>query len=264
MEILKQCQIWHESNEYQQIIDTLEALPAEERTPEIDSELARAYNNQADPTKPEGINMLKRAVSLLAPHEEYFQGEHFWNFRMGYAYYYLDQEGVALRYFEKALETRPGDEDSQWFIDACRKQLALPHFEKNFRQRTEEAWAAFEKIEAEIRAFMYMDTNHERGDELIAKCSAVLEIAFEHIAFEIGFNSEKYELILSPEGLHANLFPLVYFQRHAPSSVLEHWNIWVGRLSSCDFTLHVDGWDISGEDVQIWTEPRGEEQISLT
>ena len=130
MEILKQCQIWHESNEYQQIIDTLEALPAEERTPEIDSELARAYNNQADPTKPEGINMLKRAVSLLAPHEEYFQGEHFWNFRMGYAYYYLDQEGVALRYFEKALETRPGDEDSQWFIDACRKQLALPHFEK--------------------------------------------------------------------------------------------------------------------------------------
>ena len=183
MEILKQCQIWHESNEYQQIIDTLEALPAEERTPEIDSELARAYNNQADPTKPEGINMLKRAVALLALHEEYFQGDHFWNFRMGYAYYYLNRESVALRYFEKALEARPGDEDSQWFIDACRKQLALPHFEKNFRQRTEEAWAAFEKIEAEIRAFMYMDTNHERGDELIAKCSAVLEIAFEDIAF---------------------------------------------------------------------------------
>ena len=75
MEILKQCQIWHESNKYQQIIDTLEALPAEERTPEIDSELARAYNNQADPTKPEGINMLKRAVTLLSLHEEHFQGD---------------------------------------------------------------------------------------------------------------------------------------------------------------------------------------------
>lgn len=264
MEILKQCQIWHESNEYQQIIDTLEALPAGERTPEIDSELARAYNNQADPTKPEGINMLKRAVTLLSLHEEHFQGDHFWNFRMGYAYYYLNRESVALRYFEKAVEARPGDEDSLWFIAACRKQLALPHFEKNFRQRTEEAWAAFEKIEAEIRAFMYMDTNHERGDELIAKCSAVLEIAFEDIAFEIGFNGEKYELILSPEGLRANLFPLVYFQQHAPSSVLEHWNIWVGRLSSCDFTLHANGWDISGEDVQVWTEPRGGDQIALT
>ena len=29
---------------------------------------------------------------------------------MGYAYYYLDQEGRALRYFEKALELHPGDD----------------------------------------------------------------------------------------------------------------------------------------------------------
>ena len=73
----------------------LEAIPAQERTPEMDSELARAYNNLADPYKPGGKEMLKKSIALLKPHEEYFAGDHYWNFRMGYSYFYLDQEGRA-------------------------------------------------------------------------------------------------------------------------------------------------------------------------
>ena len=42
MELLEQCRIWHENDEYQKIIDTLEAIPEGERTPEQDLELARA------------------------------------------------------------------------------------------------------------------------------------------------------------------------------------------------------------------------------
>ena len=40
MDILEQCQKWHEKGQYQKIIDALEAIPAEEHTPEMDSELA--------------------------------------------------------------------------------------------------------------------------------------------------------------------------------------------------------------------------------
>lgn len=40
MDLLKQCQQWFEQDEAQKVIDTLEAIPAEERTPELDSELA--------------------------------------------------------------------------------------------------------------------------------------------------------------------------------------------------------------------------------
>ena len=43
MELLEQCQKWNENDEFQKIIDALEAVPAQERTPEMDSELARAY-----------------------------------------------------------------------------------------------------------------------------------------------------------------------------------------------------------------------------
>ena len=45
MGILEQCQMWHEQDEYQKIADALEALPTDERTADVDMELARAYNN---------------------------------------------------------------------------------------------------------------------------------------------------------------------------------------------------------------------------
>ena len=35
MDLLKQCQQWFEQDEAQKVIDTLEAIPAEERTPEL-------------------------------------------------------------------------------------------------------------------------------------------------------------------------------------------------------------------------------------
>ena len=83
----------------------------------------------------EGRAQLRRALDLLRPYEETLKDDHCWNFRMAYAYYYLDQEGPALPYFERALEKRPGDEDTQYFIDACRRGLALPRFQRNFRER---------------------------------------------------------------------------------------------------------------------------------
>ena len=91
MDLLEQCQIWNENGEYQKIIRALEAIPAEQRTPETDSELARAYNNLADPAAPEGRALFRKAIALLEPHADYFKGDHCWNFRMAYAYYYLDK-----------------------------------------------------------------------------------------------------------------------------------------------------------------------------
>lgn len=103
MDILKQCQKWHEEDKHQKIVDALEAISAEERTPEMDMELARAYNNLADSSEPEGRKLLHQALELMQSHEEELGDTYSWNFRMGYAYYYLDQEGRALRHFEKAL-----------------------------------------------------------------------------------------------------------------------------------------------------------------
>ncbi len=260
MELLKQCQIWHENNEYKKIIDAIEEIPAGERTPEMDSELARAYNNEADGDDKE---LFRKAISLLKPHEEYFREDHCWNFRMGYAYYYLDQEGPAMYYFKQALKFLPGDEDTQAFIDDCRSRLSLPRFERNFRQRTREAWAAFSEQEAELRQLLDQKNREKVGEEMMRRCGDILELAFENPSFEMGFNGEKYELILSAEGDKAKLFELVYFKRHAPANVLKNWNIWVGRQPSRGFGLRWGNWEVSEQDVQVWVEKQGDE-VSLT
>ncbi|MFR5648925.1 MAG: DUF2185 domain-containing protein [[Eubacterium] siraeum] len=263
MDILKQCQKWHENNEHHKIIEALEGI--EERTPEMDSQLARAYNNEADHRTPEGRAMLKKAIALLKPHEEYFQGDHYWNFRMGYSYYYLDQGGRALPYFRKALEARPDDEDTKRFIEWCEADISRPWFSMCFRERTENWWETFAEMEAELRQMMDEDKDHTRGAELVAQMEGALNQAFDEISFEMGFNGEKHELILTPEGDKVKLFELVYFQKHAPKEVLEHWNILVGRQPIRNIGFRTDdGWDISGEDVQIWLEEQGENSFALS
>ena len=77
--------------------------------------------------------------------------------------------------------------------------------------------------------------------------------------------AKKHELILTPEGDEVKLFELVYFRKHAPKEVLEHWNILVGRQPIQNIGLRTDdGWDISGEDVQIWLEEQGENSFAIS
>ena len=252
MTLLEQCQVWHENEEDQKIIAEIEALPAEERTPELDSELARAYNNAADAGD---RAYFEKAIGLLAPHANYFAGDHLWNFRMGYAYYYLDREDRALPHFEAALAALPGDADTKSMIAYCHKGLSLPLFQRPFRIRVQEAWAAFENIEAELRALM--DAGSEHGEELIERCGTVLHIAFDDVSFELGKGGAKYELILTPEGERCKLFPLIYFARHAPASVHEHWDIRVGRTAFLG-ALRTGDCSIEMKDVAVWFAPDGD------
>ena len=258
MTLLEQCQYWHENEEYQKIIAELEALPAEERSPELDSELARAYNNAASV---EDRAYFEKAIALLTPHAELFAGDHLWNFRMGYSYYYLDREDCALPYFEEALAALPGDADTERMIESCRKMLALPLFGRPFRSRVQEAWAAFAQAETELRTLM--DSDEDCGEELIARVEEILRIAFDDVAFELGKGGAKYELILTPESMRIKLFSLVYFARLAPSSVREHWDIHVGRTASVGFALRTDDYSIEMEDVAVWFAQEGE-GIALT
>lgn len=255
MTLLEKCQKWHEAGQFPKIIEALEALGEDGRTPELASELARAYNNEADPNTSEGRLMLHRAIELLEPHEEALGATYLWNFRLGYAYYYLDQEGRALSRFRRAHEAKPEDKDAKEFMEDCLKRVTLPFFRVPFRERTQKAWTAFEGEEAEIRAMMDADKTHERGEEIVDRIERILRLAFEDVSFEVGFNGVKHELILTPEGNRMKLFELVYFRSHAPASVLRHWEITLGRRGTSGNELHAGGVRIGGEDVQAWLEP---------
>ena len=206
MDILEQCQKWHEKGQYQKIIDALEAIPVQKRTPEMDSELTRAYNNLADPHKPTCREMLKKALALLKPHEKYFQGDHYWNFRMGYSYYFLDQEGRALPYFRKALEKLPGDEDTQKLTDDCERRITLPQFTECFQERTENWWETFAEMEGSLRQMMDNDKDHTRGAELVAQ--------MEELKAEPSMLMSQLPDALKERGLELSTEPEAYLESY--------------------------------------------------
>ena len=102
MDILRQCQKWHEENKFRKIVDAIEALDDDHRSGELDLELARALNNLASfEDEPE---LYRKAVEALERCQDELENTHLWQFRMGYARYYMDQDGWALDHFRKALE----------------------------------------------------------------------------------------------------------------------------------------------------------------
>ena len=110
MDILQQCQKWHEKDQHQKIVDALTALPEAERTRRPTWSWPGPTTIWQSPASRREEKLLHQALELMQSLEEELGDTYSWNFRMGYAYYYLDQEGRALRYFEKALELHPGDD----------------------------------------------------------------------------------------------------------------------------------------------------------
>ena len=271
-EFLNQLEQWNEEDRYQEIIDAIETLPKETLDFTLTSALARAYNNLAiDVMPPEDRPLYQRALDLLLPLEDRLEEQvkqdpdaaHTWHFRVAYAYFYLDQESLALPHFEKALEARPGDEDTLEMIDRCHRNLALPLGKKSFRARTEEAWDDFLAGEKELRDLMDQEDREAVGEKLVDRCTELLSTAFADVAFELGHNGEKYELILVPEGDRTRLFQLAYFQKRAPKELLDKWNILVGRTRSSGFGLRMNGQDITPEDVQVWAEKTEDNGVGL-
>ncbi len=120
-ELLKQLNQWHEEDEYELIIRRIEQIPAAERDYDTVNHLARALNNA------ERYREALQQLQLVAARGE---DEHLWQYRVGYACYYLARYDQALTAFEKADRLEPGDEDTNNFIDWTR-----PKAEKMLKDR---------------------------------------------------------------------------------------------------------------------------------
>ena len=79
--------------------------------------LARSYNNQGN---------YNEAIEQLLSVKEECKEDALWFYRLGYAYYYLNQLDKAQKAFERSLELDPSDEDAKEYIENC-KNGVLPH-----------------------------------------------------------------------------------------------------------------------------------------
>lgn len=278
-----------QNKEYQKIIDTVETLPENQLTTELIFMLARAYNACNYSTVPSTDSaaagsqdflvryramtqiqaaadrtMAERALNLLLSIKETLAGDHEWNLEAGISCFYLGRDGEALPYFERALADCPGDKSIEEYINICQNHMACPTHLKPFRVRTMEAWHAFTDREADLRSLMDRGKTENVSEELVARCSEILTLAFDSPAFELGFNGEKYDLILSPEGDRVKLFQLAYFAKYAPESIRKHWNIIVGRPAFAKYAIRMHGLDVNAKDFQAWIEIQGEKKFELS
>lgn len=142
-DFLSRLEQWHQDNEYQKIIDCLEGLRSTQTLDyNLTCQLARAYNNIADPDQKGCQSQLKKAEELLRSVEVEGTDDPLWHYRLGYSLFYQDREKEALPCFQKALELDPEDEDTRFFIQECETYIVAR--ECNPEMYTEEDWKAVE------------------------------------------------------------------------------------------------------------------------
>ena len=113
--LLEKIEKLHDLEKYQEIIDLIEALPAEQLNTDLIGQLARAYNN---------VENYEKALELLKT-IEFEEGDSFlWNWRAGYSYFFLEDYTNAEKCFLKAYELDPSDEATCDFLKATYTSLS--------------------------------------------------------------------------------------------------------------------------------------------
>lgn len=266
--VLEKCGKLNEEGKVQEVIDLLEAIPEETRSPLLTSELARAYNNIAyseGKTEEESQAALRRALALLFSVRETENRKHSWQFRVGYAFYYLDREDEALPYFKRALALRPGDPDTVEFLHHCLRETSLPTPMPNFATRIKGFWDLFEKHTAALyTALKEADESHRA--EITEMITEAVHRCFDT---EWGVHVHVRDRILveiSPNDLFWNAILIGHICESTPEKLKDRWEFVNGiqakPLSECEFRF--DGKPVDIDKIRIWVNRTEEKDWKLS
>ena len=144
--LLEKIESLNEIEKYQEIIDLIEALPAEQLNTELMGELGRAYNN---------IEEYEKGLEILKSIENEVGDTALWNWRIGYSYFFLEDYTKAEKHFLKVYEQEPDDEKACDFLVGT--YIALGEIE-------EENGNSEKAIEYALEAKKYAKTRENKID----------------------------------------------------------------------------------------------------
>lgn len=220
-ELMEQIDEWHKAEKHQEIIDALEQIPEAERDFETTGFLARAYNN---------IEEYAKAAELLESVREEGTEDERWNFRMGYAQYFLCNYREALSYFSKARELEPENGDALSFIRQC--NMAMP-----LTRRVKEFWNWFVENEEKLSGMM-CPNSMEEADAFMEFISKGTNLISEDMHFNIGGD---HEFTFSVEGWPDLFIIYPYIISCMPECLKGKWKFFPfnpGKVGSFVYRVH--------------------------
>lgn len=220
-ELMEQIDEWHKAEKHQEIIDALEQIPEAERDFETTGFLARAYNN---------IEEYAKAAELLESVREEGTEDERWNFRMGYAQYFLCNYREALSYFSKARELEPENGDALSFIRQC--NMAMP-----LTRRVKEFWNWFVENEEKLSGMM-CPNSMEEADAFMEFISKETNLISEDMHFNIGGD---HEFTFSVEGWPDLFIIYPYIISCMPECLKGKWKFFPfnpGKVGSFAYRVH--------------------------
>ncbi|MGN8853091.1 hypothetical protein [Anaerobiospirillum succiniciproducens] len=251
MDILQKCQKWIQEEHFSKVIKALDGIEPNERTAEMDLQFALALTNQGARVK-NGSHMIQRAIELLQSHEQLLGKSFMWNFIMGNAYFLLNEEGRALKYFECASEEDPDEFSSKSNIALCIKCLTMPVYERSYRARVLMACLSFADQEREIRRLLDNLDKEGYADRVLQKLSAIFQPVLPTKRIAAIPHILHYELVFSPDGGDYALHQLLFLKQQFKKIIKRHWNITLGTKASKDISYKRDGIELIGGDVKLW------------
>lgn len=116
-----------QAEQWQDIVDLIEAIPEEARDLDLIGRYVRALNNS---------EQAEWAIEVSLKYQALGENDALWHYRLGYAYWYLDRFAEALGYLRRGRELAAQDAETAGYIDellidieaACNRQSLPSHY----------------------------------------------------------------------------------------------------------------------------------------
>ncbi len=134
-DLLAQLDVWHEEDEFQEIVDAITEIPPEDRDYVLTSHLGRALNN---------LGLYEEGLEQFLTIADEGKDDALWHYRIGVSYYYLERYDDALREFKIADALEPDDEDTLEFLGWIKKKMTKKTTKKPAKKPEKKATVAFD------------------------------------------------------------------------------------------------------------------------